>query len=222
VLLTVCLWNLVRCGWFVPTTAAQFVAPLVAAKMAGLGVPPSTGSPHYDEIARIALQKWDMADVAVFNALLFKSGLTAPDIAVVATKMYVRLWLHHPRIMLGFLWNNVIEWRWLFVNDTTYNALPDWCRRKYLVGGKNLFYVCGGLPAVWAALAALRLVGARRLMLVFTLLAFSVLTSAFFAAFNFERRYVLCSMAPLLLILALSVGEAMTLCSSARKALASS
>jgi hypothetical protein len=221
----VLVWNVSRTGKPVITTGAQLVLTLTLVIVHEQGARVFDYSSLFDQVARRHVASGAVPEIAditrVFketvdiNQELFQQyKMTSPEMASAAQKKYLLTWLTRPIEMLDYTNKNLEDAFLLFYSPFVESVLSaasqevygNWCRAAFKLGAIYL-------PLLWLVAAIFRHTRARS-YLVASLAIFIWVTVISYAALHIEIRYLLPVMAPVFLILAISVGA--TICEGGR------
>jgi hypothetical protein len=214
----VLIWNYGRTGYAFITTGAETSAVYSLGQLEKRGTPVFTSDSPLDRTARDRLRTYAFPEAMYVSVDLFRNyGLTAPEIAGLATRKYFAAWRQHPGPMFDMLWSNLRQWRYVMFNAFARDVMAASASCVLCNGYErhvvNLFLLCMIiLPSTWLLVSLVWPWARRHFLIVVCLSIYVVVPSAAYAAVSFDLRYVLFTIAPLLLILALSVGAAARAC----------
>ncbi|NKE43520.1 hypothetical protein HB662_01935 [Roseomonas frigidaquae] len=89
-----------RSGTALLSTSRQIVMVQAVLPLLARGVPVFDGADLFDRMARQTVGQDGYAGIDRLNAALFEAGLSAPEIAALASDRYARTWRRHPAEML--------------------------------------------------------------------------------------------------------------------------
>jgi hypothetical protein len=146
------------------------------------------------------------------NLELFQQyRMTSPEVASAAQKKYLLTWLTHPRDMLDYTSKNLEDAFLLLYSPFVEGILSPAAQETYRGWCKAAFKLASiYLPLFWLAAAIFKRTRARS-YLVASLAIFIWVTVISYAALHIEIRYLLPVVAPVFLVLAISIGATVEL-----------
>ena len=208
------VWNYERTGHFVVTTEAAVVGlqPLVDAQRETTADLFGGTSP-LDHVAHKDLHYYTYADVAAITHDLYIRGVPIFEQMALANERFVQACWQHPVLMARLAWRRLQDWQDVLLPL----ALADWEKGtfdypSYTGDLRGLFKLCLiVLPAIWLFAAALIARVGREAAIVWALVSVCLGQTIAYAALHLELRYIIFTIAPLLLILAISMRAVVSL-----------
>jgi hypothetical protein len=225
----VLIWNVARIGKPVITTGAQLVLTLTLVIVHERGTTIFDDNSLFDEVARqrvdpgpavraIDIGRSFQETVAINQDLFQRYKMTSPEIALAAQKKYFFTWLKHPGSMLGYTNTGISDAFLLLYSPFIERLLEPESQEKYREWCKAAFKLASiYLPLFWLVAAISNRVRGRS-YLVASLAILIWVTVVSYAALHLEIRYLLPILAPVFLVLAISVGATVELAASQRNA----
>ena len=205
-------WNFVRVGTPVITVGAVDSPLFRLVEAAQQGVPVFAGADPLDVIARSILNKYDPAENrAIYARYWAEQKVTPPQLAKIVTARYFRAWMTYPAAMLSLTWRDLQGLPYVFWPYGLTLRADGSCEACNAYGPRlrSLAVFClVDLPIVWTLLGVAFRGLRRRFLLIAALYAFIMGPSLIYAAIHFEIRYALFAIAPLMLILGMSIHTA--------------
>jgi len=217
VFIMMALWQQYRTGYFLVTTGGQGnpvealalidkISPILdqenpvdrAVRSVTAGMAPSD----------VAQNSWSIA-VKINELLAEQLDIRAPQIARLALNRYLSVWLEHPFEMLAHVARNQTIIRTAGVSPVVYNDRHLSARTREFHSFASQRVVEWGLinlPLLWFVVLVVAAPLRRTALLTFGLWVTSMVPVLFYSAMFLETRYVLSSLGPILLVLALTIG----------------
>ncbi len=217
VFIMMALWQQYRTGYFLVTTGGQGnpvealalidkISPILdqenpvdrAVRSVTAGMAPSD----------VAQNSWSIA-VKINELLAEQLDIRAPQIARLALNRYLSVWLEHPFEMLAHVARNQTIIRTAGVSPVIYNDRHLSARTREFHSFASQRVVEWGLinlPLLWFAVLIVAAPLRRPALMAFGLWVTSMVPVLFYSAMFLETRYVLSSLGPILLVLALTIG----------------
>ena len=212
----VLVWNLYRTGRPVITTGAQLVLTLTLVIVHKQGEPIFDDNSLFDQVARRHVVSEDITrafqETVDINLELFqKYKMTSPEVASVAQKKYLLAWLEDPGPMLHYTSKNISDAFLLLYSPFIEGALEPASQERYREWCKAAFKSASiYLPLLWLVAAIFKPVRVR-FYLVASLAIIIWVTVISYAGLHIEIRYLLPVLAPVFLVLAVSVRDSIVL-----------
>jgi hypothetical protein len=219
VLVLIGCWQQYRTGYFLITTGGQ-VNPIEALALVDKISPVLDQDSPVDRAIRSITADQTVADIAqnscslvleVNRRLAADLKHNAPQLARLLMARYLSVWQAHPHEMLAYMGRNQSVIRTVGVSPFVVNdlRLSEQIRGIYsYLSQKVVEWGLMALPLFWfgmvVAVAPLRRTGS----LAITLSLAAIIPVAFYSAMFLETRYVLPALAPIVLVVALSIGIA--------------
>jgi hypothetical protein len=205
--LLILVWNYQRSGQLVYTTSATaLVLPLSEAQQETGSI--FQGNSPLDLVARTTLHEYSIQEInAIPIELSSKYDLSYVQVSRIISARYLLAWKDDFSVMFKLslrrlaMWQDVLEPL----------ALVDWPNGEYVYSGytpdfKRLFWSClVGLPVVWALFAVCFSPMRHDALIVCSLIIFCLVPVLVYGAIHVEIRYLLFTIAPFIIIMALSV-----------------
>jgi hypothetical protein len=217
VFIMMALWQQYRTGYFLVTTGGQGnpvealalidkISPILdqenpvdrAVRSVTAGMAPSD----------VAQDSWSIA-VKINEFLAEQLDIRAPQIARLALNRYLSVWLEHPFEMLAHVARNQTIIRTAGVSPVIYNDRHLSARTREFHSFASQRMVEWGLinlPLLWFAVLIVAAPLRRTALMTFGLWVTCMVPVLFYSAMFLETRYVLSSLGPILLVLALTTG----------------
>jgi hypothetical protein len=217
--LLVGLWQQSRTGYFLVTTGGQ-ASPIGAVALVDKISPVLDQNSAVDLAVRSITDTMTQAEIEkepwpviykINERLAADLNIRAPELARLILGRYISVWLNHPAEMAAYVGRNQAIVRIAGVSPFIYDDVRLAAHTRDLYSYYSQQVVQWGLiklPVLWLFIVIIAAPLRRTALIVLALWLFAITVVAFHSAIYLETRYVLPTLGPILLVIALTIGSA--------------